>query len=461
MATYEQGMRGNGRGADHDREEMMRESDEMRWRGSERELRADLDRRTNREEIDRRHDWHPGESRYGMERGFDWREDLDRRTNREEIDRRHDWHPGAEGRGGPWTEARGWRERGFDLREDLDRRTHREEIDRRHDWHPGGRERYMRGEPSDMWAGRRWEETREMPGRSYGSSAPGGGYGTMYGSEYYGSGGGYGGPGYGAYGGYGGYGTRGSWGPYDRGERESPVPPWYGGGYGGYGGGHYGGSYGGMGGGEADWYQPAGSYGGPSGAGSIAGTYGETAGWEPDRQNVRPGAFAAHSMLLEGEAPQRGMRWRRGWEREGTLVRDVMTRNPKSVHPDTPAREAARLMREEDTGVMPVVEDGRVVGIVTDRDLAMRIIAEGKDTNTQVRHVMSGDVHVCTPDDKLVDAVRIMGEENVRRLPVVDRDDRLKGMLSMTDIAREAEMDYALQEALEQIASRRSFWSRW
>ena len=138
-----------------------------------------------------------------------------------------------------------------------------------------------------------------------------------------------------------------------------------------------------------------------------------------------------------------------------------MHKEPKTVHPDSPIREAAQLMRSEDTGVMPVVENGRVLGIVTDRDIAMRIVAEGRDTNTQVRHVMSGDVHVCTPDDKLTDAVRMMGEENVRRLPVVDRDDHLKGMLSMTDVAREAEMDYALQEALEQIASRRSFWSRW
>ena len=114
----------------------------------------------------------------------------------------------------------------------------------------------------------------------------------------------------------------------------------------------------------------------------------------------------------------------------------------------------------ENASTEPRVREG-VGGIVTDRDLAIRVLAEGKDTNTQVRHVMSGDVHVCTADDKLVDAVRIMGEENVRRLPVVDRDDRLLGVISMTDVAREAEMDYALQEALEQIASRRSFWSRW
>jgi CBS domain-containing protein len=118
-------------------------------------------------------------------------------------------------------------------------------------------------------------------------------------------------------------------------------------------------------------------------------------------------------------------------------------------------------MREEDAGIIPVAVDGRVIGVVTDRDLAMRVLAEGKGTDAKVSQVMSEDVHVCTSDDRLVDAVRVMGEENVRRLPVVDRDDRLLGILSMTDVAREAELDYALQEALEQLASRRSFWSRW
>ena len=152
---------------------------------------------------------------------------------------------------------------------------------------------------------------------------------------------------------------------------------------------------------------------------------------------------------------------RRGWAREGPLVRDVMTRNPRSVGPDVTVVQAAKAMREEDAGIIPVTVDNRVIGVVTDRDLAMRVLAEDRDLNAKVSQVMSEDVHVCTADDRLVDAVRVMGEENVRRLPVVDRDDRLLGILSMTDVAREAELDYALQEALEQLASRRSFWSRW
>jgi len=362
----------------------------------------------------------------------------------------------------------GRRSRG-DIREDLDRRTNREEIDRRHDWHRGGerwgrgmesqgggmRDRFLRGESGDVPSGGRMSTGGYAPPRSYGGGAPSGYGSSQYGSEYWG---GTGSGGYGAGMGYGQYGGGpGEYGGYEAGETFRPQGSGARGGYGGYGADEYSGSYGGMGPGPDALGRPAGSFGGASGAGSLAGTFGESAGWEADRMRMhgRTG-FAAHSMLQE----ERGM-GRRGWQREGPLVRDVMTRDPKTVSPDTPVREAARIMREEDTGVIPVCHDGRVMGIVTDRDLTTRILAEGRDMNTRVSDVMSEDVHVCSADDRLTDAVRMMGEENVRRLPVVDRDDRLKGMISMTDVAREAEMDYALQEALEQIASRRSFWSRW
>ncbi|MFO7156702.1 MAG: CBS domain-containing protein [Pseudomonadota bacterium] len=217
-------------------------------------------------------------------------------------------------------------------------------------------------------------------------------------------------------------------------------------GYGGYGAGPYGGSYGGIGPGEADTYPPAGVRGGPSGGGSPAGAFGLTAGWKRERMRMR----------TEGARP-----WRR-WPIEGPLVRDVMTRNPRVLPPDATVREAARLMRDEDAGIVPVCQDGRILGVVTDRDLAVRFLAEGGDPDrVPVSEIMTGDVQVAMPDDLLVDAVRVMGEEHVRRLPVVDRDDRIVGILSMTDVAREAEVDYALQDVLDRIASRRSFWSRW
>ncbi|HLV60151.1 MAG TPA: CBS domain-containing protein [Fredinandcohnia sp.] len=249
-------------------------------------------------------------------------------------------------------------------------------------------------------------------------------------------------------------GRHGRWGPppWERHER----PPWESRrgweedgarrGYGGYGGGPYGGSYQGMGPGEADVYPPAGVRGGPTGTGSMAGGFGLSPGWK--RERIR--------MRTEG-----ARRFRR-WPIEGPLVRDLMTRNPRVVSPDTSVREAARMMREEDAGILPVCEDGRILGVVTDRDLVVRFLAEeGDPDRVPVSEVMSGDVQVAMPDDLLVDAIRVMGEEHVRRLPVVDRDDRIIGILSMTDVAREAEVDYALQDALDRIASRRSFWSRW
>lgn len=217
-------------------------------------------------------------------------------------------------------------------------------------------------------------------------------------------------------------------------------------GYGGYGGGPYSGSYQGMGPGEADTYPPSGVRGGPSGAGSMEGGFGFTPGWK--RERIR--------MRAEG-----ARQWRR-WPIEGPLVRDLMTREPRVVDPEATVREAALIMREEDAGIIPVCQNGRILGVVTDRDLAVRFLAEGGDPDrVPVSEVMSGDVQVATPDDLLVDAIRVMGEEHVRRLPVVDRDDRIIGILSMSDVAREAEVDHALQDALDRIASRRSFWSRW
>src|SRR5690606_17176150 len=160
------------------------------------------------------------------------------------------------------------------------------------------------------------------------------------------------------------------------------VPPY--GGFGGYGGGRYGGSYGGMGPGPAGSYQPAGAPGGISGAGSLAGGFGLRSGWE------EPETWRRRAV--------RGRRFRR-WEREGPLVGDLMARDAGSVGPEATAMEAARVMREEAAGITPVCQDDRVLGVVTDRDLAVRVLGEGRDPReTRVSEVMSGDVRVCTPD---------------------------------------------------------------
>jgi CBS domain-containing protein len=120
-------------------------------------------------------------------------------------------------------------------------------------------------------------------------------------------------------------------------------------------------------------------------------------------------------------------------------VRDTMSANPQAVSPDQPVIEAARLMRSEDVGSLPVVEGERLVGVLTDRDITLRVVAEGKDSNaTSVGDVLSSDPVTVTPDEGLDEALAKMARHQVRRLPVVEDDRRLVGVLAQADVAREA-----------------------
>ncbi|MBW3592910.1 MAG: CBS domain-containing protein [Actinobacteria bacterium] len=117
-------------------------------------------------------------------------------------------------------------------------------------------------------------------------------------------------------------------------------------------------------------------------------------------------------------------------------IRDLMTENPTTCERSTTAVDAARVMASEDVGPVPVVEGGRLVGIVTDRDLVVRILAEGKDpSSTTIGEIASSDLVAVQPDDELEQAERLMAERQVRRLPVVEGD-RLVGIIAQADIAR-------------------------
>jgi len=122
----------------------------------------------------------------------------------------------------------------------------------------------------------------------------------------------------------------------------------------------------------------------------------------------------------------------------GTKINEVMTDRPRAVTPQTSVRETARLMEEEDVGSLPVVEDGsRLVGIVTDRDVAVRVVAGGLDPDsTRVGQVASAEVITLTPDHDLDEALELMAHAQVRRLPIVVRENELVGMLSQADVAR-------------------------
>ena len=116
-------------------------------------------------------------------------------------------------------------------------------------------------------------------------------------------------------------------------------------------------------------------------------------------------------------------------------VSEAMTRDVRIASPDQSIREAARIMAEIDAGVLPVGENDRLVGMITDRDIAIRAVAEGKGPDTSVREVMTQDVKYCFEDEDTDDVVRNMADQQVRRLPVVNRDKRLVGILSLGDLA--------------------------
>jgi CBS domain-containing protein len=121
----------------------------------------------------------------------------------------------------------------------------------------------------------------------------------------------------------------------------------------------------------------------------------------------------------------------------GTKIAEVMTQRPRAVTAQMSVREAARLMDEEDVGSLPVVDEGeRLIGIVTDRDVAVRVVGRGLDSDTTVvGDVASRDVVALTPDHDLDDALRLMAQEQVRRVPIVVRENQLVGILAQADVA--------------------------
>ena len=121
-----------------------------------------------------------------------------------------------------------------------------------------------------------------------------------------------------------------------------------------------------------------------------------------------------------------------------TKIAEVMSDRPRAVTPQTSVRDAARLMEEEDVGSLPVVDQGaRLVGILTDRDIAVRVVGRGSDPEeTSVGDVASSDVVALTPEHDLDDALTLMAREQVRRLPIVANENELVGMLAQADVAR-------------------------
>jgi len=133
-------------------------------------------------------------------------------------------------------------------------------------------------------------------------------------------------------------------------------------------------------------------------------------------------------------------------------IREVMTPNPRTVSPDDTIQNAARIMRDEDTGAVPVVEDGRPVGMVTDRDIVIRAVADGGVTDRVVRDIVTTGIVSVTPEMSTRDANELMSEHQVRRLPVVEND-RLVGIVSLGDLAVKEGKDKRTGDTLQEISA--------
>ena len=136
----------------------------------------------------------------------------------------------------------------------------------------------------------------------------------------------------------------------------------------------------------------------------------------------------------------------------GKTIRDLMTNNPCSIDADKPVAYAAKMMRDEDVGLAPIVEGQKLIGTLTDRDIAIRVVAEGKDPqSTTVRDVATTTVVTVDPDQDLDEALRLMAKNQVRRLPVVEEDGKLAGVIAQADVAKHAS-DQQTGEVVEEIS---------
>ena len=132
-------------------------------------------------------------------------------------------------------------------------------------------------------------------------------------------------------------------------------------------------------------------------------------------------------------------------------IRDVMTPNPRTVSPQDSIQNAARIMRDEDTGVVPVVENGRPIGMLTDRDIVIRAVADGNQPNGLVRDIVTSNVISVSPDMSTREANDLMSEHQVRRLPVIENE-RLVGIVSIGDLAVKEGKDKRTGDTLQDIS---------
>ena len=152
-------------------------------------------------------------------------------------------------------------------------------------------------------------------------------------------------------------------------------------------------------------------------------------------------------------------------EKDGSVnvrkrCREIMTGNVTTANREMTLLEIAAMMRDGDMGALPIIEDKKLVGIVTDRDIVVRGIAENKDATTKVADVMTSQVYSVKASDFVFEAIRLMGDKQVRRVPVVNETGELVGIIAMADVALETEDEREIAETLEEISSGAGFWKK-
>jgi CBS domain-containing protein len=135
-----------------------------------------------------------------------------------------------------------------------------------------------------------------------------------------------------------------------------------------------------------------------------------------------------------------------------------MTANVVTATPEMTLQSVAKLMRDSDIGSIPIVSDGKLVGIVTDRDIVVRAVADGRESSSPVRKIMTSELFSVRENDFVFEAIRLMGEKQVRRVPIINDAGGLSGIIAMADIALETEDEREIAEALEEISSGTGFW---
>lgn len=141
-------------------------------------------------------------------------------------------------------------------------------------------------------------------------------------------------------------------------------------------------------------------------------------------------------------------------------VGDIMTKSVRTAPPSATLREVAEMMRDGDMGAVPIVDENKLVGIVTDRDIVVRGVSDGLASNDAISSVMTTELFTVSSDEFAFEAIRLMGDKQVRRIPVVNADGSLAGIVAMADIALEMEDEQEIASTLEEISSGASFWSK-